>query len=124
MRGPGVEVVLHGHGTADTLGGADGPVLLEGLGAVDGGLVVASRDVDVVGAAVGVHSALVRAAAAGVVGAVRLNDIVLDEGVASPAIDSQVPVAARLEGTAIVNGAVEESQSSYFLPPPTLFLSF
>lgn len=102
--GPGVEVVLHGDGASDALGGADGPVLLEGPGTVDRGLVVASGDVDVVGTAVGLVLTLVLRSAAGVVGAERLNDVVLDERVAGPAVDGEVPVAARVEGTAVVDG--------------------
>lgn len=106
LGGPGVEVVLHVDRAADALGGADGPVLLKGLRAVDRGLVGARRDVDVVGAAVGVDGALVLAAAAGVVGAVGVDDVVLDEGVPGPAVDGQVPVAARVERTTIVDGAI------------------
>lgn len=102
---PRVEVVLHGDGAADALGGADGPVLLEGPRAVDGGLVRARRDVDVVGAAVGRDGALELAAAAGVVRAVGLDDVVLDQGVAGPAVDGEVAVALRAERTSVVDGA-------------------
>ena len=105
VLGPGVEVVLHVDGAADALGGADGPVLLEGPGAVDRGLVGAGRDVDVVGAAVGLEAALVLAAAAGVVRSVRLDHVVLDERVAGPAVDCQISVSAGVEGAAIVDGA-------------------
>lgn len=50
---PSIEVVLHVDGATDALILADRPVLLERPGAVDGRLVGASGDVDVVGAAVG-----------------------------------------------------------------------
>lgn len=47
--GPCIEVVCGGDAAADALGGADGPVLLEGGGADDGGLIGAGGHVDVVG---------------------------------------------------------------------------
>lgn len=101
---PGVEVILHGDRASDALGGANRPVLLEGPGTIDRGLVVASRNVEVVGATVSLDLSFVLRSAAGVVGAVGLNDVVLDERVASPAVDGQIPVAARVERTAIVDG--------------------
>lgn len=75
---PRVEVVLHGHGSADTLAGADGPVLLEGASAIDGGLVGAGGDVDVVGAPVGGEAAFELGALAGVVGSVGFDHVVFD----------------------------------------------
>ena len=71
---PGVEVVLHVDGAADALVLANRPVLLESPGAVNGRLVVAGGDVDVVGVAVGLEAALVLGTRAGVVGA--LNSLV------------------------------------------------
>lgn len=65
--GPGVEVVLHGDGTADTLALADGPVLLEGACTIDGGLIGAGRYVNVVVTAVSGEAALVLSTTAGVV---------------------------------------------------------
>lgn len=65
---PGVEVVLHGDRAADALAGADRPVLVEGPGAVNGGLVGTRADVEVVGAAVRGDLALILASRAGVVG--------------------------------------------------------
>lgn len=46
-------MILHVDGAADALVLANGPVLLERPGAVNGRLVGAGGDVDVVGAAVG-----------------------------------------------------------------------
>lgn len=106
---PGVEVVLHSDGSADTLLSADRPVLLEGASAVDGGLVGASRDVDVVGTAVSGELTLVLSTRGGVVSAVRLNHVVLDERVAGPAVDSKVAVARGVEGAAVVDGAIRKS---------------
>ena len=90
-------MILHINRASNTLGGADGPVLLKGFSAVNRGLIGASRDVDVVGTAIGLDGPLVLASAAGIVGPVGLNDVVLDEGIPCPAIDGQVPVAARAE---------------------------
>lgn len=50
---PGVEVVLDGDGAADAVVAADRPVLVEGGGALDAGLVDALGLVDVVCVAVG-----------------------------------------------------------------------
>jgi hypothetical protein len=103
--GPGVEVVLHGDATTDTLALADRPVLLEGAGTIDGGLVGAGRDVDVVVAAVGGEASLVLSTAAGVVGSEGFNHIVLDQRRAGPAIDSKVSVALGAEASTVVDGA-------------------
>ena len=77
-------------GTADTLLAADGPVLVKGRRALDGRLVDAAGLVDVVGTAVVVDCAEPGGAGRGVVGAVRLDDVVLDEGVGGPAVERQV----------------------------------
>jgi hypothetical protein len=73
IASPGVEVSLHVDGAADALVLADRPVLTEGPGAVNGGLVGAGGDVDVVVAAVGGDAAEVLSARAGVVGSEVLN---------------------------------------------------
>jgi hypothetical protein len=108
VAGPGVKVVLHVHTAADTLGGTDRPVLLESAGSIDGGLVGTGGDGDIVCAAVGLEAALARRTAAGVVRAVRLNNVVLYERVASPAVDGEVTVALGVEGATVVNGAEHE----------------
>jgi hypothetical protein len=102
---PSIKVVLHVNRATHTLGLADRPVLLESSGAVDGGLVGAGRDVDVVVAAVGRDTALVGGAGAGVVGPVAFDHVVFDERVARPAVDGQVAVALGGEGAAVVDGA-------------------
>ena len=68
VAGPRLEVVVHIDRAADTPVLANGPVLLEGPGAVDRRLVDAGRDVDVVDAAVSGEAALELGAGAGVVG--------------------------------------------------------
>lgn len=72
---PGIEDSLHVDSAAAALVAADGPVLVEGLDAVDGGLLHAGGLVEIVGVAVVVDSALVLASRAGVVSAVALNDL-------------------------------------------------
>lgn len=72
------------------------PVLLESLVAIDAGGVVAGRPANIVGAVVAVHLAEGLGAGGGVVGAEVLDDIVLNEGVPHPAVDSEVAVAVRL----------------------------
>lgn len=102
--GPGVEVILHSNRTSDALALADGPVLLESACAIDRGLVGTGRDINVVVATVSGKAAFVLSTAAGVVSAKRLDHIVLDKGRSSPAVDSKVAVALRVEASAIVDG--------------------
>lgn len=72
---PGVEVSLHVDGTAGALVAANGPVLVEGLDAVDGRLLVAGGHVDIVSITVGVDSSLLLSILSGVVSTVVLNDL-------------------------------------------------
>jgi hypothetical protein len=102
---PSIEVVLHIDTAADALRCADRPVLLESPGSVDGGLVGTRGHGDVVGAAVGLEASLALRTAAGVVRAVRLDDIVFYKRVASPAVYSEVAITLWVEGTAIVDGS-------------------
>lgn len=68
----------------------DGPVLLEGGGSLNAGLVGTSADVDVIGAAVRGHLALLLGIGRRVVGAKVLNDVVLYKRVLRPAVHSEV----------------------------------
>ena len=104
--GPGVEVVLHVDGAAGALLLADGPVLVEGGGAIDGGLVDALGAVDVVDTAVRGDGPETGGARARVVGAEVLDDVVLYERVASPAVDGEVRVAVGGVGAGVVDGAI------------------
>lgn len=72
---PRVEVVLHVDRAAGALVAADGPVLVEGLGSVNGRLLVPRADVQIVCVAVGVDGAPVLGAVTGVVGSQVLNDL-------------------------------------------------
>jgi hypothetical protein len=105
MLSPSIEVVRSVDRTADALLRADAPVLRESLGAVDRGRVDAGARVDLVLAAVGLHGALVGQLAGGVVGAVRVEDVVFDERRARPAVDAEVGVAVWLESAAVFDGS-------------------
>lgn len=87
---PGLEELARVDGAAVALLLADGPVLLEGAGPLDGGLVDARRLVQSVGAAGGLERAARLRAVARVVLAVVLEDVVLHERVLSPAVDAEV----------------------------------
>lgn len=103
MRSPSIEVVGGGHGTAGTLAAADGPVLVEGRSALDGGLVDLLVLIDIVGGTVTGNSTLVGHARARVVGTVVLQDVVLDERASSPAVNGEVSIARRVEGSGEVD---------------------
>ena len=107
---PSIEVALDVDGPADRparrlLRVPDAPELLEGLRAVDGGRVVAPGGEDVVRGAVAGDGALVAGRGGRVVGAVGLDDVVLDERAARPAVDGEVAVAVGLVGAGVGDGA-------------------
>jgi hypothetical protein len=107
LGGPGVKVGGDVDGAAGTLVAADGPVLLEGRRAVDRGLVGAGADGNVVGAAVDGDLALLLGVGRGVEGAKVLDNVVLDEGVAGPAVDGEVAVAVVGVGTRVLDDTAE-----------------
>lgn len=86
VLGPGIEVVAGGDGAAGTLVLTDGPELGEGGCALDRRLVHALAGVDVVVGAIGVDGAAELGAGRGIVGAERLDDVVLDERRGGPAV--------------------------------------
>jgi hypothetical protein len=105
---PGVEVSTGVDGSAGSLVAADGPVLLEGLAVtLDGRSTVASADSNVIDGSVNVDLTLLLSTGRGVVGAEVLNDVVLDERVAGPAVDSEVAVTVGLVVTRVLDGAEE-----------------
>lgn len=105
LSSPCIEVGLHVDRAGAALVCADGPVLVEGLGAIDGGLVDALGLRDLVGGAVGGYGALDGGLRGGVVGAEVLDDVVFDQGVAGPAVDGEVGVTAGVVGTGVGDGA-------------------
>ena len=76
---------------------ADGPVLLEGGGTLDGRLVGAGGLEEGVGAAVDLGGANGGGGGGRVVGAEGLNDVELDQRALGPAVEGEVPVAGCLE---------------------------
>jgi hypothetical protein len=98
-------MVSGGNGSADALLTANRPVLLEGLGTLDGRRVGAGADVDVVVCAVASNLTLLLAAAGGVVRAERLDDVVLDQGVLGPAVQREVAVALGAVGARVLDGS-------------------
>lgn len=96
---------LHVDRTARALILANRPVLLKGRGAIDGWLVSAGRLSDLVRAAVRGHGAFVGRLGRRIVGAEVLNDVVLDQGVAGPAVDGKVGVAVGVVGTGVSDRA-------------------
>ena len=83
----------------------DLPVLLKGPCSIDGGLVGTGGCGNVVGTAVSREATLALGSAAGVVGAVRLDHVVLHKRVAGPTVDGKVTVTLRLERSAVVDRA-------------------
>jgi hypothetical protein len=104
-------VARRGDGAAGAQALADGPVLREGGGALDRRLVGPCGLVDGVGPVVAVDGAQLRQPGRGVVGAVRLGDVVLDQRVLGPAVDGEVGVSIRVEGGRVGDGPVRESVS-------------
>lgn len=103
--GPGIEVLLHWDGSAGSLLLTDRPVLLEGLGALDGWLVVTGGLVEIVDGAADGDGTLAGSAGGGVVGAKVLDDVVLDEWVLGPAVDGEVRVAVGVVGSGVGDSA-------------------
>jgi len=101
-RLPRVEVVGGGDTTARALDLADGPELVEGRGALDGGLVYTDGVVNVIGTAIGGNGAKARGPTARVIGSEVLDDVVLDERARGPAVNGEVPIAGGVEGPAVV----------------------
>jgi hypothetical protein len=106
---PGVKMVLHVHAATNALSSAYRPVLLERPCAINRRLVSAGRNRHIVCAAVSLEAALALRTTAGVVGAVGLDDIVLNKGIASPAVDGKIAITLRVEGTAVIDGANQKS---------------
>lgn len=105
LGSPSIKVSLHVDGAAAALVGAHRPVLVEGLGAVDGGLVDALGLGDLVRRAVGGDGALDGGLRGGVVGAEVLDDVVFDQWVAGPAVNGKVGVAVGVVRAGVGDGA-------------------
>lgn len=100
---PGVKVVRRSDGAARALRGADGPELLEGRGAVDGGLVNARADEDIVGAAIRRYAPAAGGTARRIVSAKVLDDVILYQRVPRPTVDGQVAVPIRVVAARVLD---------------------
>ena len=110
VLGPGIEVVLDGDGTTDALASPDRPVLLESSSAVNGRLVGAGGLEDVVCATVSGNGTLLLSSRRGVVRAVGLDDVVLDERVASPSVKRDVGVyVGSVPGTRVLDHLIRRA---------------
>ena len=115
LSSPSIEVSLHVNRATAALVGTHRPVLLEGLGAVDGGLVGALGLSDLVGGAVSGDGALDGSLRGGVVGAKVLDDVVFDQRVAGPAVDGEVGVAGWVVGSGVGDGAKKKIQFLFLI---------
>jgi hypothetical protein len=102
--GPGVNVRAEVDAAAGAVLGAHRPVLLEGRGALDRGLVLAGRLEQRVGAAVDLGGADGAGGRGRVVAAEGLDDVELDERGLGPAVEGQVPVAGGLHVGVVGDG--------------------
>jgi hypothetical protein len=107
---PSIEVILHVYSSTNTFLLAYGPVLVESFCAIDGWLIVTSRERDVISAAVSRDTALPLSTRARVVGSVGLDYVVLNQRVASPAVDSKVAIALGVERSTIVDCSTVHGQ--------------
>lgn len=90
LSSPSIEVRLHVNTSAGALVLAYRPVLLKGLGAVDGRRIGALGLGNLVAGAVRGDGAFDRSLGGGIICAKVLDDVVFDQRVAGPAIDSEV----------------------------------
>ena len=122
---PSIEVRLSGDGSAAALVVADRPVLLKGLGSLDGRSVDTSGGSNLVGRSIGSHAALGLGCGGRVIRSKVLNDycrplaiysamirhvrteltVVLDERARGPAIDGKVRVAIGLVRSRVLDVA-------------------
>ena len=105
VLGPGVEVSTDIDTATNAVVLANRPVLLKGRGAVNRGLVGAGALGNLVGATVDGDGALVLRLRGRVVRAEVLDDVVLDERVAGPAVNGEVGVAVGVVGAGVSDRA-------------------
>lgn len=100
-------------GAAGAVLGADGPVLLEGRGALDRRLVLTSGLEESVGAAIDLGRAQGAGAGGRVVAAEGLDNVELDERALGPAVKGEVPVATGLDVGVVCDGTVKVVSKSF-----------
>jgi len=101
---PGLEVVPRRNCTTDLLLSANRPELLKSTSSLNGWLVDAGASINVVRTAVRLYRATLLSLTGGIVRAVRFDDIVFYQGIASPAIESKITVSLWLEGARVTDG--------------------
>lgn len=104
MATPSIEVVADGDGARGTVARTDRPVLVEGLCSVDGRLVDTLGTVEVVGGAIRGGGTEEARSSAGIVVTEGFDDVVLDEGTASPSVDGEITVSIGPVVCSIGNG--------------------
>lgn len=105
LTSPCIEMSLHIYRATGALVLPHRPILLKGPRTIDRRLVSTRRLRNLVGGAIASHSALVLAVGRRVVCPKVLDNVVLDERVASPAVDGKVRVAVILIITRVGDGA-------------------
>lgn len=100
-------MVLEGNSSTSALALANGDVLVESGGALDGRRVGANDLVNVVRRAVRHDGALVGACRPGVVGAIRLDHVVFDQGGRSPSVEGEEAVSSGADGASVADGSIE-----------------
>lgn len=94
---PSIEVVSSGDSSAAALVPTDRPVLIKGGSSDDRRLVHPLVGVDIVDGSISGHGSLVGHAAAGVVFAVVLHDVIFNQGASGPPVDSKVSISGGVE---------------------------
>lgn len=106
LAGPSIEVGLHVDRSAGALVLTNRPVLLKGRGTIDRWLVGAGALGNLVAGAVDGDGTLVLRLRRGVVGAEVLDNVVLNQRVAGPAVDGKVGVAVGVVRARVGDGTV------------------
>lgn len=110
LRSPRIKMILHVDTARAALALPDAPVLLKGARTVNRRLISAGRNSNVVCAAISCDCAFALRVRRRVVGAIGFHNVVFDQGVARPAVDSEVAVALRGEGAAVVDCSIINNQ--------------
>jgi len=97
--GPSIEVVGGGDSSAGTGAGADRPVLLEGGGTLNRRLVGLGLGVDGIAGTIAGQGSNLSHSRARVVVDIVLKNVVLDQGVLSPAVNIEIGISIGTEGS-------------------------
>jgi hypothetical protein len=106
---PRIKMVASRHRPTHPMILPHGPILCKALRAIDRRRIHKLVCIDVVGTPVGINCPFESAARRRVVGSEGLHDVVLNQGVARPAVDREVAVTFRGEGAGVGDIAVVKS---------------